>query len=261
VGSVVDSTLASSQILARLAAVRVALGARDPASLAAAAQARPGWGFDISWPQCGQGYPTSAFDFAGVGVTRGQPLTANPCLADEFRWATSARAGGFPQLYVNLDLDGVANGRRSCDVNDHPCRAYNYGASTVDAAVSYADSQGVRAPYWWLDVETANAWSTQNLDWNAAVIRGAIEAMQARGLNVGIYSSSDQWHLIAGDYRPAVPSWSAVYTQRGAAPGYCGDSTSFTAGPVLMVQYSDQGFDQDYVCPAGGAAFTAAAKR
>jgi hypothetical protein len=245
----------SSQIQAKLAALRVASRAHDRAALAAAAQARPGWAFDISWPQCGKGYPDASFDFAAVGVTGGRPLTANPCLADEFHWAASAKAGGHPQLYVNLDLDGVAQGRRICDENDHPCRAYNYGASTVDSAVSYADSQRVQAPHWWFDVETANVWSADHLDWNAAVIQGAIEAMQARELNVGIYSTSEQWQLIAGDYRPAVPSWPAVYAGHDAAPGYCDASTSFTAGPVLMVQYSDDGFDQDYVCPAGGAAF------
>jgi hypothetical protein len=218
----------------------------------------PGWGYDISWPQCSKGYPQGTFDFATIGVTGGRPYTGNPCLADEVSWATAAQSGVPPHVYVNLDLDGAATGRRDCQPDDHPCRAFNHGVNTAADAVSYATSQGVRATYWWLDVELGNLWSDVNLDWNAAVVAGAIDEMQRRGVRVGIYSTSLQWRLITGDYRPAVPSWPAVYGDQAAAPASCDPASAFTAGPVLMVQYSGTGFDRDYVCPAGSQAFVEA---
>lgn len=226
--------------------------------VAKAVRNAPGWGYDISWPQCDKGYPEGKFDFATVGVTGGRPYTANPCLADEVSWATAAQSGVPPQAYVNLDLDGAATGRRDCQPDDHLCRAFNHGVNTAADAINYASSQGVSATYWWLDVELGNAWSDVNLDWNAAVVAGAIDELQRRGVRVGIYSTSLQWRLIAGDYRPAVPSWPAVYGERSSAPAACDPSSGFTAGPVLMVQYSGTGFDRDYVCPAGSLAFVEA---
>jgi hypothetical protein len=219
----------------------------------------PHWGLDISWPQCVNGLPGGKFDVATVGVTGGQPYTTNPCLADEYRWASAASSGVPPQLYINLDLDGLPYGIRDCADDDHPCRAFNYGALAVTVAVQYAASQGVHSNFWWLDVETGNAWSDIHPDWNAAVVAGAIDELQRRHLHAGVYSTSQQWVQIVSDYRPAVPSWPAVYTDPGSAPGACNPGSSFTAGPVLMVQYNGDDVDKDYVCDAGSKALVQAA--
>jgi hypothetical protein len=47
---------------------------------------------------------------------------------------------------------------------------------------------------WWLDVETANTWQTDQ-GMNVADLQGMIAALQAAGVaTVGAYSTSSQWN-------------------------------------------------------------------
>jgi hypothetical protein len=220
-----------------------------------------GWGNDISWPQCDRSYP-GAHDVGTVGVTDGRPFTVNPCLASQFGWAKASKYAGGAQGYINLEIGGLQVGPKACVGDDHPCRAYNYGYMSAYDAMIHAMEQGVRPDFWWLDVEVGNWWSDTNLDWNANVVQGAIDAVTARGNAVGIYSSVDQWWQIIGDaYRPNVATWLAVVGDAGMAPSLCSQQHSLTKGPVLVVQYDDHGFDSDYICAAGVKAFAAAGAR
>ena len=218
--------------------------------------ARPGWGNDISWPQCGGAYPSGPHDLGVVGVTGGRPFTSNPCLAAEFAWARKSRMPGGAQLYVNLEIDGTSTGPHHCGAEDHGCRAYDYGVATVLDAIGRSQAAGVNAGFWWLDVELGNYWSDTNPEWNQATVQGAIDAARSRGVDVGIYSSVNQWsQIVPPTYRPGVPTWLAVVGDSGMAPSLCGALHSLTGGPVYMVQYDDQEFDKDHVCPAGAAGF------
>ncbi|MFN2464671.1 MAG: hypothetical protein ABR598_00215 [Candidatus Dormibacteria bacterium] len=233
--------------------------AAAPAGRSAGAPAPPpasgGWGYDISWPQCDGSYPTTA-DVLTVGVTNGRPFTTNPCLGTEWGWARTSKFAGGSQAYINLELDGTSSGPHACAAEDHACRAYDYGMITARDAIGRGTSQGVRPDFWWLDVEVGNNWSDDQPDWNARAVQGAIDVFQQRGLPVGVYSSYDQWTQIVPDtYRPAVPVWRAVVGDASMAASMCAQSHSFTSGSVFMVQYDDHGFDQDYICPAGQAAF------
>jgi hypothetical protein len=225
-----------------------------PAATAALPVRAPtaGWGYDVSWPQCDGALPPVPFDTAVVGATDGRPFTHNPCLRAEAEWARGARfQHGNVQLYINLELDGSPTGPRPCADNDHPCRAYNYGARSVDDAVAYASSAGISPSAWWLDVEIGNNWSDTNIDWNAAVVQGAIDELRSKGFAPGVYSSADQWEPIVGGFRPKANTWLAVVGSQATAPGFC--TASLTDGPVLMVQYDDHGFDSDFACPTGVA--------
>jgi len=221
-----------------------------------------GWGNDISWPQCDGDYPTGPHDIGVVGVTGGRPFTSNPCLASQFAWARAARMPGGAQVYVNLEIDGTSSGPHHCAADDHGCRAYDYGMATMYDAITRAQAAGINAGFWWLDVEVGNNWSDVHPEWNQATVQGAIDAVRARGADVGIYSSVDQWAQILPDsYRPGVPTWLAVVGDSAMAPGLCTAMHSLTGGPVYLVQYDDQEFDKDHVCAAGATAFAISGTR
>src|SRR5437763_8624727 len=183
--------------------VMVATG--GAAAIGATASALGRYGNDISWPQCGGAYPVNA-GFGIVGVTNGLPYSANPCLASQWRWATAAK--GAPAFYMNLSNPGTAGshwgvggGPRSCSgaSTDAGC-AYDYGWNAAAAAFSYASSQAGAAAasthVWWIDVETANTWSS-NQALNATVIQGALTYLkQHTSRAVGVYSTSYQWGVI-----------------------------------------------------------------
>ena len=203
-----------------------------PASLAASD------GYDISWPQCNKSYPGGVFGVGIVGVNGGRAFTSNPCLADQYEWASSGwRAAG---VYMNL--------------NGAPAGAdpYGYGASAVNDAFDRANWAGARSPLWWLDVETMNWWSSDR-DANAAVVRGAIERLHQLGLSAGIYSTSYQWGLIAGGYSPGVPIWVAGAPDAATAAQWCNGSHGFAGGETWMVQTVPGQFDYDIVCDAAVA--------
>lgn len=211
-------------------------------------------GYDISWPQCGSAYPPQPFNMAIVGVNDGRSFTDNPCLASEARWAVQ----GTTNAYMNInapppgppdsrDQDGPA-GR--CAPASAGCLAYNYGYNTAAASVSYANTSGVLGHRWWLDVELVSSDSTywtSNQGVNASAIAGAIAGLEARGMDVGIYSTSYQWSLIAGDFAPRLPVW--VGGAPSSNPGSeCDPSFGFGGGPVWFTQFSAGPFDGDYAC-------------
>jgi hypothetical protein len=98
---------------------------------------------------------------------------------------------------------------------------------------------------WWLDVETGNNWSTDTTS-NAQVIAGALAAVRAAGGSPAVYSTARQWAQIAGDYAPGVPAWYATGAALGSPQPWCG--TSFTGGPVVLVQGGSGSFDGDAAC-------------
>jgi len=204
-------------------------------------------GFDISWPQCGGSYPSGAFRVAVVGATGGHAFSANPCLGSEAQWASSRLS-----LYLNVNSPSGSDpsswmrgpaGR--CGSGDLSCQGYNYGYNSAAWAQSTAAANGARALTWWLDVETGNYWSSDTAA-NAAVIQGAIDALHAGGATAAVYSTSYQWHEIAGNFAPRVPAW--VATGGASDPAaYC-SAGSFTGGPVWLVQYGPGPYDDDYAC-------------
>ena len=194
-------------------AAAIAFSAVAPApALAAGAISPQAVGTDISWPQCGKDYPTN-YNFGVVGVTGGKPFTNNDCFGSQFKWATTTGMGP-AQLYINLDYGKSSVGPLECFDSEDGCLAYNYGYSAAASAYRFAarhtagSSRGIDV--WWLDVETDNYWSDDQLA-NSYVIQGALDYLQrSMGKTVGIYSTSHQWWLIAGSYAPPqTPNWVA----------------------------------------------------
>ncbi len=223
------------------------------------AWAARGHGYDVSWPQCGRALPTDG-DFRIVGVSGGRPYTDNDCLAEQFRWATLKAPG--VAFYMNTANPGTATtlfdwyGQRrpdpSCSRSNEAACAFNYGWNAAAHAFAYAQAQtGAAAKWsWWLDVETDNSWSA-NAAVNVADLIGSIAYLRTQGVPVGAYSTAYQWGVITGGVQwPDVPVWLAGARNGSQAAAWCGPDSSFTGGPVTLVQWVDrqQSLDINHAC-------------
>jgi hypothetical protein len=266
------------------------------------------FGYDISNYQCAalasSSLPTTSA-ISTIEVAGWLDSSDNPCLAGEAAWATTAAgaSGAHYALNIFLNASDQSVGASALDANgpggtcatlaaaaQAGCLAYNYGYEGATADYNYASSVGVSAPLWWLDVENANLSSNEWSDYsagrywsdstvlNADTIEGALDALRADGLTVGIYSSSVQFPLIAGAYIPAgaqVPLWVAgvpwtnpPYTESGLQstvilPSWCAGTSGYSAAdpsdlfaggvPWLLQETpgseaSPDGIDPDYAC-------------
>ncbi len=207
-------------------------------------------GYDISWPQCGGPYPPKPHDVTIVGVNDGRMFTHNPCLASEAAWAGLSltlyvNAGGLP----NDATSGVHGPAYECAVSDLRCRSYNWGRASADFDVQGAQAAGAHASMWWLDVEFASSWRTDDLTANARAVQGLLDGLRAHGLLVGIYSTSYQFGFITGSgYSPGVPLWIPGARSQSEAPGFCSSSHTFGGGVAWLTQWT-MTYDHDYACP------------
>ncbi len=231
-------------------------------------------GYDISWPQCGQAYPTSAA-FKLVGVNGGLAFAPNPCLGSELAWAGVTGV----QLYANTGNPGpqLSSHWPTGQTTPQPCDAanpdsaacaydygYNAAADSFQAAVTAYASQGLptstaAAATWWLDVETANSWRS-DVSLNVANLQGAVDYLTsvAKVAGVGFYSSAGQWQQVTGGSSAfaAYPAWVAgAPNQRGAALNCSGPG--FTGGGVALAQFPMGGVDADLRCPVPVGSTTA----
>jgi hypothetical protein len=218
----------------------------------------PTVGYDVSYPQCGGRLPKDPA-FGIVGVSDGLAYGKNPCLAQQYAWAS--KAPKIPAFYMNTGNPCTAttrtdwyrqDGPKLCnEANESGC-AYNYGYFAAAGAFDYAASQSSIAAAtsadWWLDVETANSWSTDT-SLNMADIRGSTDFLQSTIGIVGVYSTGYQWGQITGGAQlgATVPNWVAGALNAKGAPAMC--SSTFSGGAVRYVQYVSGGFDANYSCP------------
>ena len=186
-------------------------------------------------------------------MSDGVAFSDNPCLVAEYTWAAGApRPASF---YMNTADPGAqsvhwtAPGPKPCSgaSSDAGC-AYNYGWNAASHAFSYADAQtGVAArSAWWLDIETANTWSSTTA-LNSADIHGMVDFFTGRSVTVGIYSTGFQWNQITGGLTLGVPNWLAGASSTAQAVNWCTTANPFSGGRVAMVQYTTT-VDTDVAC-------------
>jgi hypothetical protein len=216
-------------------------------------------GYDYSYPQCGAAAPAASFGV--VGVNAGYPFTYyNSCLAAEY---TAAARTGNVAVYVNTGYDPTytaidsrhttqACADSSAGVTGAQAQqaAWAVGCSEAQRDRVYASAQSATAPTaWWLDVETANSWSTSDLTLNSYTIQGLVATLrQFTSVPVGVYSTASMWTAITGGYKaPVDANWVAT-GQRTAnrAKQSCGRA-GFTGAKVWLVQYVAT-YDHDLVC-------------
>ena len=209
-------------------------------------------GYDISWPQCAGTVPGPNNGFGVVGVTNGRPYGLNPCFAEQvLQWGPTQQHPA--SLYVNLefyhDLGPMTQSGPggNCGPGDVACPAYNWGYHAAQWAMDQAKDRGIFSKMWWLDVEDNNYWSADQGQ-NTMVVRGAIQSVQDRGYQVGIYSSWNQWQDVTNGWRNGLAQWVAGPGSYDEAQSWCTPSQSFTGGPIWMVQYPDGDFDGDIAC-------------
>ncbi len=233
-------------------AVSIAAAVIGSATLAQAAvdPYSSGWmGFDESAGQCGSTPPTA--NFAIIDATGGRPFSANSCLGSEVSAAGLAQLSfyfntGYSGAY-GRDVTAACNSAASSKgYSGRLAQAYAIGCSEASYAVSLAPVPGAA---WWLDVETANSWSSANLAYNVAVIQGAVdEAHTLTNGAVGIYSTSSAWQAITGGGTVTSVDGSWVVSGQYACAG-----TAFGGSPVWIVQsgmttVNGVVFDADAAC-------------
>ena len=190
-------------------------------------------GYDVSYPNC-SATPTGAF--AIVGVNHGRPFTANGCLGAEYSRAPQSPA---PSFYINTAYSGAYRRNITTACAGGGTLAYQIGCSEADYSLQRAG--GLVGSMWWLDVETGNSWSTNNLALNRDAIQGAVDRLNQTGLPVGVYSTASMWKTITGgSFTPngLAADW--------VAAGSC--STPFTTSPVWLTQSTFGGVDHDTAC-------------
>lgn len=117
----------------------------------------------------------------------------------------------------------------------------------------------------WLDVETGNSWQSSSvadgLAMNVADLQGMVDALNAAATaagsaakQIGIYSTSYQWHQITGSPQgtaagnlASLPDWVPGATRQSGAVSDC-SLAPFTAGGVLITQWAGSPYDGDYSC-------------
>ncbi|HSP09103.1 MAG TPA: hypothetical protein VLU92_05860 [Candidatus Dormibacteraeota bacterium] len=200
-------------------------------------------GYDISYPQCGAGAPTGAF--AIVGVNGGRPFSNNSCLAGEYSAAASLYINtGYSGAYRKAITSGCASQSKSIVGSSSQKQAWAIGCSEADKSVTYATGSGASSiTMWWLDVETANSWSSSDLSLNKYTINGAAARLAQTGPPVGVYSNASMWATITGTSSFAHPNIAADWDTAGGA---CG--TGFSGDPVWLVQSTVGGVDSDTAC-------------
>jgi hypothetical protein len=214
------------------------------------------FGWDISYPQCGGSFPGGDFAYTIVGVNGGRTFRRNRCLAEQWQWAKAHGPAGiyvnvhFPRSPEELAAGATSDRQPDCAPGAISCVGYNFALNGIRDSLAYASSQGVDAPFVWLDVEQLNYW-TGDQALNAVVIRGAIDGVREAGLDVGIYSTPYQYRKITGDEQAQVPVWSAGAPDLGAAVSYC-QTRGFGGGPVALVQLLPGQFDPNLACPGAG---------
>lgn len=242
----------------------------------------PGYGYDVSWPQCSTvgSLPTDGA-FQVVGVNNGILYSTNTCLEGQLGWA-----GNDAELYVNTGnpgpnlsvryTSGTVAGKTcyTSNKNSSAC-AFLYGYRA--AADSYARAKAaftnlgwsnLNERTWWLDVERVNSWrgldnnlpsdnflsvaTAQAL--NVANISGAVYFFEsvAKVRRLGIYSVTSHWNAITGGSTAFSDheTWMAVGTDgEQAAIAQCVSQPGFTGGPETRVQYIDTNSDLDVNVP------------
>lgn len=240
------------------------------------AQARPSpaapVGNDVSYPQCGRALP-SGQAFAIIGVNGGKASNFNSCFATEWAWAQSSEGGStqpLAQLYVNTGNPGdvlaqynvtdwptasvAADRYGSCEGTwqDTLACSWEYGYERASADMNVVASYQPYQGRWWLDIETANSWTSDSAK-NQASLEGMVSALQQAGNSVGIYSSSGSWSSLFGPVDASSPLYSLDEWRPGAktlskAQDNCSLAPFEGDGRIAITQFVAKNLDYDYSC-------------
>jgi hypothetical protein len=260
-------TLAVLLTVAGGAAVSVAPAApAAPVAPAMAAMAAGLRGNDVSWPQCAKaqgGYglpmPSGTVRFVVIGLTKGLPFTANPCLTAQVSWAAAhhvpAQAYTVPAFPTAAQLAAHgAKGPWSASTRWGKLANVGYAEGTFTLAQLGPAKFAPRMV--WVDVEPRGKqpWPTGNRAReaeNRAVVTGLVRRLDEAGYRYGFYSNTSGWKSITGTWwAPGTPAWVTVGPRTSADAAAACRRTSFSSGVPQLAQWWDSQRDYDVTCPA-----------
>ncbi len=200
--------------------------------------AQPGYGVDISFPQCGRTFKDMDAGYAIVGLDGGMPDRPNPCF--DAQWRFAQRQSG-AAVYVNTADDNTGDpvkvGRRAA-------------RGDLEALADHGVPTGTPI---WLDVELPEVWTGSQAR-HRAVITEHLRVLAEAGHPVGIYSAPALWEEITGGAAVDVPTWVGIGTatsQRAAAT--CGRDSFGERRPAIVQRIgtgSDgRSLDRNLTCP------------
>jgi hypothetical protein len=199
---------------------------------------QPGYGVDLSFPQCGRTLRDMDDGYAIIGLDGGMPDRPNPCFAAQWRFATR-QAGA--AVYVN-----------TADSNTGDPLKVGGRAARGDLEALAAEGVPTGTPVW-LDVELPEVWKGSQAR-HRAVLTEHLRVLAEAGYPVGIYSAPALWEQITGGAAVDVPTWVGIgraTAERAAAT--CG-RTSFGGRKPAIVQRIGSGsdgrpLDRNLTCP------------
>src|SRR5205814_1115595 len=104
--------------------------------------------------------------------------------------------------------------------------------------VAAGSTRTVAANRWWLDVETANSW-TSNAALNIQALQGEADYLVSVGApGVGFYSVPSAWTSVTGSTNAfsAYPTWLAGASSLTDAQSRCA-GRGFTGGTIALAQF------------------------
>lgn len=175
-------------------------------------------------------------------------------------WPMSGGGGGYGTC--NTTTVTINSVTYTVGENSQACAwQYGYNKATQDVAWLKSAADAINAQLhsttvadtpssypWWLDVETANSWQTDQ-SVNVADLQGMIAALQGAGVKtIGVYSTVSQWDQITGPTTSlsGMPEWLPGARTLSGAKSNC-TQTSFTGGTITVTQWASHP-DSDYVC-------------
>jgi hypothetical protein len=200
--------------------------------------------------------PLRSARFVVLGLTNGPAFYPNPCLADQVAWVQQRHllAGAYSVISYpekrHLDQYGDQG---PFEPRSRLGRLANVGYQQAQFNVRTMQGARLDVPTVWIDVEplTVFEWS-EDVDANAAVVRGAARGYADQGFTVGVYSTQALWQRVVGDLRLGLPEWRAAgRTSRAEALRRCGPARMFQGGTAVLTQWVDGRRDRDVTCPGG----------
>ncbi len=202
--------------------------------------------------------PPSDTKFVIIGLTKGLAFTRNPCLQSQVEWATSrskpTQAYGMATYPTAAQLTqyGASGPWRTTTLAG---RLSNVGYAEAKYSVAYMQSIGWKPPVVWIDVEPrpAQPWpggTAAKRALNRAVIDGFMRGLSESGYSYGIYSYTNGWNEIVGNWKlPTVPVWATAgrLDYPTEALDRC-TQPSFSGGRVLISQWYDDTRDYNRTC-------------
>jgi hypothetical protein len=128
--------------------------------------------------------------------------------------------------------------------------SWEYGYERPLADINVVGAAGGKK--WWLDIETANSW-TSDTSKNQASLEGMVYALKQAGATVGIYSSSGAWSSLFGPVSASSPLYPLNEWRPGArtlsqAVTNCSLDPFEGTGRVEITQYVSAHLDYDHSC-------------